>query len=115
MKRNLQGYYIPISTVGEKAKAFVPSELPPIPDIIWSPELRSKFDEALLSLGRLDGITNFLPDTSLFLYMYVRKKLLIEGTQSSIYDILIFELEKQANVKLDDVQEISNYVKSLNY
>ncbi|MEK7433403.1 MAG: Fic family protein [Cyanobacteriota bacterium] len=119
MKRSLQGYYIPISTVGEKAKAFVPSELPPIPDIIWSPELRSKFDEALLSLGRLDGITNFLPDTSLFLYMYVRKEAvlssMIEGTQSSLSDLLIFELEEQPNVPLDDVQEVSNYVRALNY
>jgi Fic family protein len=119
MKRNLQGYYIPISTVGEKAKAFVPSPLPPIPDIVWSPELRSKFDEALLSLGRLDAITKFLPDASLFLYMYVRKEAvlssMIEGTQSSISDLLIFELEEQSGVPLDDVQEVSNYVRALNY
>src|SRR5687768_2049316 len=119
MKRELQGYFIPISTVGEKANAFVPAPLPPFPEIEWSPELRSKFDEALLSLGRLDSITRYLPDTSLFLYMYVRKEAvlssMIEGTQSSLSDLLLFELEQQPGVPLDDVQEVSNYVMALNY
>jgi Fic family protein len=119
MKRKLQGYFIPISTVGEKANAFVPAPLPPVPEIEWSPELRSKFDEALLSLGRLDSITRYLPDTSLFLYMYVRKEAvlssMIEGTQSSLSDLLLFELEQQPGVPLDDVQEVSNYVMALNY
>jgi len=50
MKRELQGYFLPISTVGEKANAFVPAPLPPVPEVEWTPELRSKFDEALLSL-----------------------------------------------------------------
>lgn len=119
MKRNLQGYYVPISTVGEKVNAFIPANLPPSPPIEWSSELRSKFDEALLSLGRLDSITKFLPDTSLFLYMYVRKEAvlssMIEGTQSSLSDLLLFELEQQPGVPLDDVQEVSNYVMALNY
>ncbi len=119
MKRELQGYFIPISTVGEKANAFVPAPLPPVPEIEWSPDLRSKFDEALLSLGRLDSITRYLPDTSLFLYMYVRKEAvlssMIEGTQSSLSDLLLFELEQQPGVTLDDVQEVSNYVMALNY
>lgn len=119
MKRNLQGYYIPISTVGEKAKAFIPLPLPPNPDIDWSTELRNKFDEALVSLGRLDSITNFLPDSSIFLYMYVKKEAIlssmIEGTQSSLSDLLIFELDGQPNVPIDDVQEVSNYVSALNY
>ncbi|MDD1649842.1 MAG: hypothetical protein LUO80_05545 [Methylococcaceae bacterium] len=74
MKRELQGKYVIISTVGEKAKAFVPAPLPPRPPIDWTPELRSKFDQALLALGRLDSVSTLLPDTSLFLYMYVRKE-----------------------------------------
>lgn len=119
MKRELQGYYIPVSTVGEKVNAFVPANLPPNPSIEWSSDLRSKFDEALLSLGRLDSITRFLPDTSLFLYMYIRKEAvlssMIEGTQSSLSDLLLFELEQQPGVPLDDVQEVSNYVMALNY
>lgn len=119
MKRELQGYYVPVSTVGERVNAFVPANLPPNPSIEWSSDLRSKFDEALLSLGRLDSITRFLPDTSLFLYMYIRKEAvlssMIEGTQSSLSDLLLFELEQQPGVPLDDVQEVSNYVMALNY
>ena len=57
MKRELQGRYVTISTVGEKAQAFVPAPLPPRPPIDWTPELRSKFDQALLALGRLDSVS----------------------------------------------------------
>lgn len=119
MKRRLQGHYVTISTVGEKAKAFVPAPLPPSPPIDWTPELRSKFDQALLALGRLDSVSSLLPDTSLFLYMYVRKEAvlssMIEGIQSSLADLLLFELDQQPGVPLDDVQEVSNYVAALNY
>lgn len=87
MKRELQGHYVQISTVGEKVKAFIPSPLPPKPPVEWTSELRGKFDQALLALGRLDSIATFLPDISMFIYMYVRKEAvlssMIEGTQSS--------------------------------
>ncbi len=63
MKRELQGRYVTISTVGEKAQAFVPAPLPPRPPIDWTPELRSKFDQALLALGRLDSVSTPLPGT----------------------------------------------------
>ena len=119
MHRDLQGHYISISTVGEKAQAFIPAPLPPTPPIRWSPELREKFDRALLALGRLDSISVLLPDTSLFLYTYVRKEAvlssMIEGTQSSLSDLLLFEFEHQPGVPLDDVQEVSNYVAALNH
>ncbi len=119
MNRELQGHYITISTVGEKAQAFVPAPLPPTPPIEWSAELREKFDQALLALGRLDSVSVLLPDTSLFLYMYVRKEAvlssMIEGTQSSLSDLLLFEFEHQPGVPLDDVQEVSNYVAALNH
>lgn len=119
MKRNLQGQYITISTVEEKARAFVPSPLPPEPPVEWSPSLRERFDQALLALGRLDSVSVLLPDTSLFLYMYVRKEAVlssqIEGTQSSLSDLLLFELDRQPGVPLDDVQEVSNYVAALNH
>jgi len=68
MKRELQGHYMTISTAGEKVQAFVPDPLPPRPSIDWTPQLRSKFDQALLALGRLDSVSILLPDTSLFLY-----------------------------------------------
>ena len=119
MKRELQGHYVTISTVGEKARAFVPALLPPKPAIEWTPELRSKFDQAWLSIGRLDSISTFLPDISLFLYMYVRKEAvlssMIEGTRSSLSDLLLFELDMQPGVPLDDVREVSNYVAALDY
>jgi Fic family protein len=119
MNRDLQGHYVTISTVGEKAQAFVPAPLPPAPPVEWSAELREKFDQALLALGRLDSVSVLLPDTSLFLYMYVRKEAvlssMIEGTQSSLSDLLLFEFEHQPGVPLDDVQEVSNYVAALNH
>jgi len=119
MKRELQGHYVTISTVGEETRAFVPTPLPPDPPIEWTPELRSKFDQALLALGRLDSILTFLPDISLLLYMYVRKEAvlssMIEGTQSSLSDLLLFELDMKPGVPLNDVREVSNYVSALDY
>ena len=119
MKRELQGRYVSISTAGEKAQAFVPAPLPPRPPIDWTPELRSKFDQAWLSLGRLDSVSTLLPDTSLFLSMYVRKEAvlssMIEGTQSSLSDLLLFELDQEPGVPLDDVREVSNYVAALDH
>jgi Fic family protein len=119
MKRELQGRYVTISTLGEKTQAFVPAPLPPRPPIDWTPELRSKFDQALLALGRLDSVSTLLPDTSLFLSMYVRKEAvlssMIEGTQSSLSDLLLFELDQEPGVPLDDVQEVSNYVAALDH
>ena len=119
MKRKLQGQYVNISTTGEKARAFIPAPLPPRPPINWTTELRSKFDQALLAIGRLDSVSTLLSDTSLFLYMYVRKEAvlssMIEGTQSSISDLLLFELDQEPGVPLDDVREVSNYVAALNH
>ncbi len=73
----------------------------------------------MLALGRLDGLTTVLPDPTLFLYSYVRKEAVlssqIEGTQSSLSDLLLFEHEGVAGVPLDDVQEVSNYVAAMNY
>jgi Fic family protein len=119
MNRDLQGQYVKISTVGETVQAFIPAPLPPVPPIEWSSGLREKFDRALLALGRLDSVSVLLPDTSLFLYMYVRKEAvlssMIEGTQSSLSDLLMFEFKHQPGVPIDDVQEVSNYVAALNH
>jgi Fic family protein len=117
MQRNLQGYYKTISTVGEAAKAFIPAPLPPVPPVEWATALRDKFDQAYLALGRLDSVSKLLPDTTLFLYMYVRKEAvlssMIEGTQSSLSDLLLFEMDEVPGVPVDDVQEVSNYVAAL--
>ena len=119
MKRPKTGQYVTISTVGEKVKAFVPDALPPCPPLEISPQLQESIDNALLALGRLDSVSILLPDTSLFLYMYVRKEAVlssqIEGTQSSLSDLLLFEMDAAYGVPLDDVQEVSNYVASMNH
>lgn len=100
-------------------QALIPAPLPPEPPIDWTPDLRDKFDHALMAIGRLDSASTLLPDTSLFLYMYVRKEAvlssMIEGTQSSISDLLLFELDQVPGVPLDDVLEVSNYIAALNH
>jgi Fic family protein len=119
MKREHQGYYITTSTAGEKVQAFVPAPLPPESPIDWNPPLRDKFDRALMALGRLDSVSMLLPDSLLFIYMYVRKEAvlssMIEGTQSSLSDLLLFELDQVPGVPLDDVREVSNYVAALSF
>ncbi|MDR2031895.1 MAG: Fic family protein [Azoarcus sp.] len=119
MNRGQQGEYIKISTVGEAARAFVPAPLPPTPPIEWTPVLREKFNRALIALGRLDSVSVLLPDATLFLYTYVRKEAvlssMIEGTQSSLSDLLLLELEQEPGVPLFDAREVSNYVAAMEY
>lgn len=120
MKREHTGDWITVTTAGaEPVRAFVPRPLPPQPPLKISRSLRTKLDNALVSLGRLDGITALLPDTGLFLYMYIRKEAVlssqIEGTQSSLADLLLFELDEAPGVPLDDVKEVSRYVAALQY
>ena len=95
MQRGILGYTIPQGTGNERYGTFVPHPLPPDPAIVWSNQLRNKFDQAILALGRLDSMAMLLPDTTLFLYTYVRKEAvlssMIEGTQSSLTDLLLFE------------------------
>ena len=106
------------SVGGEQVRAFVPPPLPPDPPV----ELRTiqrALEQANQALGRLDGVASILPDTPLFLYMYVRKEALlssqIEGTQSSLSDLLLFEAEEAPGVPLDDVREVSNYVAAMDH
>lgn len=120
MKRGPTGKYVTVSTVGnERVQAFVPQNLPPEPPLLMDSDLREKIDRALLSLGRLDSVSTLLPDTQLFLYMYVRKEAVlssqIEGTQSSLPDLLLFEIEEAPGVPLDDVAEVSNHVAALEH
>jgi len=119
MDRGLTGYYLPISSSGESCKAFVPHPLPPIPPLEMDEELNDLLHKATIALGRLDGVTALLPDPELFLYMYIRKEAVlssqIEGTQSSLSDLLLFENEEMPGVPLDDVREVSNYVAAMNF
>ena len=119
MKRGLQGRYQTVSTIGENVKAFIPNPLPPIPELEVTGVLHKKLDDAAFLLGKLDGASNLLPDVGLFLYMFIRKEAvlssMIEGTQSSLSDLLLFELKERPGVPVDDVQEVSNYVDAMNH
>ena len=106
------------TTAGESVRAFVPDPLPPhpLPDLS---ALYAKLDRANQAMGRLDGISRLLPDTKLFLYLYVQKEALlssqIEGTQSSLADLLLFEAKQPIHVEISDVEEVSNYVAAVNH
>ena len=113
------GEYVDVSTVGATARAFVPAALPPVPALSIDAHLRSRLDRSLLELGRLDSISALLPNPDLFLYSYVRKEAVvssqIEGTQSSLSDLLLFEVSAAPGVPFDDVVEVSNYVAALEH
>jgi len=113
------GRYVTTTTAGESVRAFVPASLPPQPPLAL---LDSDFDlmeRANRALGRLDGLSAILPNTGLFVYMYVRKEALlssqIEGTQSSMSDLLLHELDDAPGVPVDDLVEVSNYIAAMEH
>ncbi|MDE8650546.1 Fic family protein [Novosphingobium album (ex Liu et al. 2023)] len=112
------GRLVETPVAGEVVRAFVPPPLPPAPpiDVLG---LLDRLSLAERALGRLDGITMLLPRQELFLYMYVRKEAVlssqIEGTQSTLSDLLRFETEAQAGQPIDDIREVSNYVDAMMY
>lgn len=119
MRRPVPGKYIEVGIAAERFKAFLPAPLPPEPPIVWSPALRRRFDEALLSLGRLDALTAHLPNAALLLYGFVRKEAVlssqIEGTQSSLADLLLYEINEQPGVPVEDAREVSRCVAALEH
>ena len=112
------GQFVETIAGGEAVRAFVPAPLPPVPPIDAGPLLRL-LNDAQRALGRLDGVTLLLPSQELFLYMYVRKEAVlssqIEGTQSTLTDLLLFEENAKAGAPVDDVREVSNYVDAMTY
>lgn len=119
MRRGATGRYEIVTTEDEQVRAFVPHPLPPDPPLELTVARQRLLEQATLALGRLDSITLLLPDPNLFLYAYVRREAVlssqIEGTQSSLSDLLLFELEGVPGVPLDDVVEVSNYVAALDH
>src|SRR5258708_7144873 len=112
------GRYKETTVKDERVRAFTPPPLPPDPPLDMARLLRP-LSVADRALGRLDGITVLLPDQALFLYMYVRKEAVlssqIEGTQSTLTDLLRFESEAAAGAPIDDIREVSNYVAAMMY
>ncbi len=119
MKRGPTGQYEITATGGETVRAFVPAPLPPDPPLEFSGVRQRLLERALLACGRLDGVTALLPDPELFLYAYVRREAVlssqIEGTESSLSDLLLFELDEAPGVPFDDVVEVSGYVAALEH
>ncbi len=117
-KKQRIGQYIECSIGGEDYYTYVPQNLPPKPELDMK-GLYPLVDQANIALGRLDGMSMVLPDSSLFLYMYVRKEAVlssqIEGTQSTLSDLLLFETKQAPGAPIDDVTEVSNYVAAMDY
>lgn len=103
---------------GESVHAFVPPPLPPQPPLQLE-RLQELLEQANQALGRLDGLASVLPDLTLFIYAYVRKEAVlssqIEGTQSSLSDLMLYENAEAPGVPLEDVREVSSYVAALSY
>lgn len=112
------GRFVETAFAGERVRAFVPPPLPPDPPIDLT-RLIGRLSVAEREVGRLDGAAALLPRDELFLYMYVRKEAVlssqIEGTQSTLTDLLRFETEARAGQPIDDVREVSNYVDAMMY
>lgn len=117
MERGTTGQCVPSIAGGVKCQAFIPAALPPQPPLQLDSKLQGRINQAMLALGRLDAISTLLPDARLFLYSYVRKEAVmssqIEGTQSSLSDLMLYEMEGMPGVPMDDVQEVSCYVSAL--
>jgi Fic family protein len=100
-------------------RAFIPAPLPPDPPVRIEGELQARLSRADLALGRLDGSIQTLPNPDLFVFMYVRKEAVlssqIEGTQSSLQDLLAAEAKLYSPEQPHDVNEVVNYVAAMNY
>ncbi|QIT56579.1 Fic family protein [Aquisalimonas sp. 2447] len=118
-QRGTTGEYDTRHLGGEAIHAFVPHPLPPNPGPEVTGQRARMHEQALVACGRLDSITQLLPEPDLFLYAYIRREALvssqIEGTQSSFSDLLLFELDEAPGVPFDDVVEVSNYIAALTH
>jgi Fic family protein len=119
VKRPDTGRYVTSIAGSEEVRAFVPAPLPPVPALELIGGVRNSLDQGLLALGRLDGAAGTLPDAHLLLYTYVRKEAVlssqIEGTQSTLDDLLAHELGEAPGVPIGDVTEVSRYVEAMTH
>jgi Fic family protein len=121
MTKNIQqrlGTYIKCNVVEESYQAFVPTTLPPKPPLDLT-ALQDLISNANQAIGKLDIVSEILPDSNLLLYYYVRKEAVlssqIEGTQSSLSDLILYESDQPPSVPIHDVSEVSSYVKALEH
>lgn len=119
MDRGLQGKYLIQQTPPEPFRAFVPHPLPPEPDIQITPSLQLTLSRADQMLGRLDEMSKILPSVDLLIFFYTRKEAVlssqIEGTQTTLSEYLLFELDETTTTNLNDAGEVSNYIAAMNH
>ena len=113
------GSYVETVVGDERVRAYVPPRLSASLIGQLGTDIFDLMEQANRALGRLDGVSQLFSDPSLFIYFYVRKEAVlssqIEGTQSSLSDLLLFESHEQPGVPLDDVEEVSNYVRAIHH
>jgi Fic family protein len=116
--KNRVGNLVKNTLTEDTFMAYVPKPLPPIPKIDFK-ELNELLELGQHSLGLLDGAAIYAPNISVFLYSYIRKEAVlssqIEGTQSSLSDLLMYENDECPGTTIEDVEEVSNYVSAINY
>lgn len=119
MLRNATGTYAVSVAGSETVPAFVPAPLPPNPPLYLSNSRQNLLERATQAVGRLDSVSMLLPNPQLFLYAYVHREAVmssqIEGTQLSLSDLLLFEMDELPGVPFDDVVEVSNYIAGLEH
>ena len=103
----------------EGYRAFIPASLPPDPPLAFDTQLASVLAGAGTALGRLDGVAATLPNPDLFVAMYVRREAVlssqIEGTQSTLDDVLAFEIDPDRPSLPGDTKEVVNYINAMHY
>ena len=116
-KKNRIGHYITQSIAGESYRCYIPKPLPPNPPI-QTEKFYRLLDQAMVSLGELNGIKTILPNAELYLSLFAKKEAVlssqIEGTQSSLSDFLQFEDNAKASSLKDNI-EIANYISAMDY
>jgi Fic family protein len=103
----------------ETYRAFIPHPLPPDASLEWNSRILRAVSHADTMLGRLDGIGRVLPDTNLFIATYSRREAVlssqIEGTQSTLSELLLFEADESSAQRPGDLQEVTNYLAAMRH
>ena len=119
MQRKSTGTYQTTTAPGEPVRAFVPHPLPPTPQITPRETLGHLLEQAATALGRLDAVTDLLPDATLSVYGHIRKEAIlssrIEGLSSSLTDLMLHEAGRPPAANPTDTLETSNLVTALNH
>ncbi len=119
MERGAIGRYEVRMVGGERVSAFVPDPLPPDPPLELDGQFLQSLEAASLALGGLNATSTLIPDKGLFIYAYVRKEAVlssqIEGSRSSLADLLLSEVAEAPGAPVDDITEVSNYVAALEH